>query len=62
MTFCCCGFRFSLGLPVALPLRDPLPPLSLLDRSESIVIFALILVVVKAVKGIHRSLAARRAD
>jgi hypothetical protein len=41
MTFCSGGFQFSLGLPVALPLRDYLPPLSLLDRSESMAIFAL---------------------
>jgi len=58
VTFCSCVLRVSLGLPVALPLRDSLRPLSLLDRSESMVILTLTGKDVKGLWAVHRPLAA----
>jgi len=58
VTFCSCVFRVSLGLPVALPLRDPFVRSRYLDRSESMVILTLTGKDVKGLWGAHHPLAA----
>jgi len=62
VTFRCCVLRVSLGLPVALPLRDSPRPLSLLDRSESIVILTLTGKDVKGLWAVQRPLAVRESE